>query len=59
MVMLAGIACSAAAQSADVDSSATLAGEIAHKQRMRQLFPDRTIGTQQTPQVIPQLVVWL
>jgi cytochrome c peroxidase len=55
MVMLAGIACSAAAQSADVDSSATLAGEIAHKQRMRQLFPDRTTSTQNTPQVIPQL----
>jgi cytochrome c peroxidase len=57
LVMLAGVAGSAAAQPADVDSSATLAGEIAHKQRMRQLFPDRTTSTQNTPQVIPQLEV--
>ena len=54
---LAGLTGVAAAQTADVDSSATLAGEIAHKQRMRQLFPEQTATTQPAPQMIPQLEV--
>jgi hypothetical protein len=54
---LVGLTAVAAAQSAAVDSSATLTGEIAHKQRMRQLFPERTATTQPAPQMIPQLEV--
>ena len=54
---LAGLSGVAAAQTADVDSSATLTGEIAHKQRMRQLFPEQTATTQPAPQMIPQLEV--
>ena len=55
--LLAVFADLAVVQAADVDTSATLAGEVAHKQRMRVLFPERTTGTQATPQVIPQLEV--
>jgi hypothetical protein len=43
---------------ADADDAlapAAVAGEIAHKQKMRQLFPDLLKGTQATPPVIPQL----
>jgi hypothetical protein len=54
-ILLAGSADLAVVQAADLDTSATLSGEVAHKQRMRMLFPERTTGTQATPQVIPQL----
>jgi cytochrome c peroxidase len=43
---------------ADADDAlapAAVAGEIAHKQKMRQLFPDLLKGTQATSPVIPQL----
>jgi cytochrome c peroxidase len=34
---------------------AAVAGEVAHKLKMRDLFPDPTTGSQATPPVIPQL----
>ena len=40
---------------ADPATAATLAGEVAHAQHMRMLFPDRSGSVQQTPPVIPQL----
>ena len=39
----------------DPATAATLAGEIAHAQRMRTLFPDGPGSKQQTPPVIPKL----
>jgi len=45
-------------QSPQADSSAAArAGEIAHAQKMRQLFPDMGGDTQATPPIIPQLEV--
>jgi hypothetical protein len=38
---------------ADPATAATLAGEVAHAQHMRMLFPDRSGSVQQTPPVIP------
>lgn len=38
----------------DPATAATLAGEVAHAQRMRTLFPDGTGSSQRTPQVIPK-----
>jgi len=38
----------------DAATAATLAGEIAHAQRMRTLFPDAPGSVQQTPPVIPK-----
>jgi len=53
--LFAGFADLTVIQAADIDASATLAGEVAHKQKMRLLFPDQVTGTQVTPPVIPQL----
>jgi hypothetical protein len=39
----------------DPTTAAALAGEVAHAQRMRALFPDPSGSTQQTPPVIPKL----
>jgi len=39
----------------DRSAAAAVAGEVAHKQKMRQLFPGPTGSTQATPEVIPQL----
>ena len=39
---------------ADPATAAALAGEVAHAQRMRALFPDGSGSNQQTPPVIPQ-----
>jgi cytochrome c peroxidase len=39
----------------DRTAAAAVAGEVAHKQKMRQLFQDRAASAQATPEVIPQL----
>ena len=46
-----------AARADDGGAKAATAGEVAHKQHMRLLFPDSAVGTQLTPPVIPQLEV--
>jgi cytochrome c peroxidase len=57
MLSIAGIARSVHADSGVPDpvTDATLAGEVAHAQRMRTLFPDGSSSNQQTPPVIPKL----
>jgi cytochrome c peroxidase len=47
--------CPARADGDDALAAVAVAGEIAHKQKMRQLFPDFVRGAQATPPVIPQL----
>ena len=45
---------------ADADDAlarAAVAGEVAHKQKLRQLFPDPGSGVQPTPRFIPQLEI--
>jgi cytochrome c peroxidase len=49
--------CTARADSDDALAAAAVAGEITHKQKMRQLFPDPVAGTQATAAVIPQLEI--
>ena len=49
--------CTARADSDDALAATAVAGEIAHKQKMRQLFPGPVTGTQATPAVIPQLEI--
>ena len=41
----------------DALAAAAVDGEVAHKQHMRLLFPEPTVGTQPTPPVIPQTVI--
>lgn len=41
----------------DALAAAAITGEVAHAQRMRQLFPDAVTGIQATPPVIPQLEI--
>jgi cytochrome c peroxidase len=56
--LLSGVPDRAIAQNMQSDASAAArAGEIAHAQKMRRLFPDPDSGTQTTPPVIPDLVV--
>jgi cytochrome c peroxidase len=59
MISTALLAASVGPVRADDDASAAaaVAGEIAHKQKMRVLYPERTAGAQATPQVIPQFEV--
>jgi cytochrome c peroxidase len=38
-------------------AAAAIAGEVANKQRMRQLFPDAVTGIQATPPVVPRLEI--
>jgi cytochrome c peroxidase len=55
---LTGISGHAVAQNAQSDGAAAArAGEIAHAQKMRRLFPDIGGGAQETPLVIPQLEI--
>jgi cytochrome c peroxidase len=42
-------------EASDRSAAAAVAGEVSHKQKMRHLFPDRALGVQVTPEVIPQL----
>jgi hypothetical protein len=46
---------SAWAENAVASAAVAIAGEVAHKLKLRDLFPDPTAGTQPTPSVIPQL----
>jgi cytochrome c peroxidase len=61
--VLAGLALTAAAsgqgmaQNAQSDGAAARAGEIAHAQKMRNLFPDIDAGAQPAPPVIPELEI--
>ena len=41
----------------DASAAAAVAGEVAHKQQMRRLFPDPTASPQATPSVIPQMQI--
>jgi hypothetical protein len=57
-ILLAGVSGHAIAQNAHSDGAAAArAGEIAHAQKMRKLFPDTGAGTQPTPFVIPELEI--
>jgi hypothetical protein len=54
--LLAGVSGHALARNAQSDGAATArAGEIAHAQKMRKLFPDTGVGAQPTPFGIPEL----
>ena len=56
--LLAGASGLAVAQTAQPDGSAAArAGELAHAQKMRKLFPDIDVGTQAAPPVIPELEI--
>jgi hypothetical protein len=56
--LLAGVSGHAVAQNAQSDGAAAArAGEIAHAQKMRKLFPDTGLGAQPTPFVIPELEI--
>jgi cytochrome c peroxidase len=56
--LLAGVSGHGFAQNAHPDGAAAArAGEIAHAQKMRKLFPDIGAGAQPTPFVIPELEV--
>jgi hypothetical protein len=56
--LLAGVSSHAVAQNAQSDGAAAArAGEIAHAQKMRKLFPDTGLGAQPTPFVIPELEI--
>jgi cytochrome c peroxidase len=56
--LLAGVSGHALAQDAQsVGAAAARAGEIAHAQKMRRLFPDVGAGAQATPAVIPELEI--
>jgi hypothetical protein len=56
--LLAGISGHAIAQNAQSDSAAAArAGEVAHAQKMRKLFPDIAVGAQPAPFVIPELEI--
>ena len=61
--VLAGLALTAAAsgqgmaQNAQSDGAAARAGEIAHAQKMRKLFPDADRRAQPAPPVIPELEI--
>ncbi len=58
MAALSGIFGPVRAQETQAGASrAAVAGEVAHAQRMRELFPDFEAGTQLTPPVIPQLEI--
>ncbi|HEY3909407.1 MAG TPA: hypothetical protein VGM07_05900 [Stellaceae bacterium] len=58
MIASAGICHAAFAQTSQTGTSrATLAGEVAHAQRMRMLFPDAARGGQAVPPVIPKLEI--
>ena len=45
------------AQPEGAGAAAAVAGEVAHKQKMRLLFPDRAASSQVTPSAIPQLQI--
>ena len=45
------------ADSGDALAPAAIAGEIAHKQKMGQLFRDHVTGKQATPPLLPQLEI--
>lgn len=44
-------------ETAEQSAALAVAAEVAHKQKMRQLFSDRAGGAQVTPEVIPQLEI--
>ena len=47
------------ARADDLKAAAATAGEVAHKQRMRLLFPDHAVSVQRAPPVIPELELTL
>jgi cytochrome c peroxidase len=56
--LLTGVTVHAVAQDAQPDGAAAArAGQIAHAQKMRRLFPDIGAGAQATPLVIPELEI--
>ena len=57
LTALAGVFHSASAQTSESARHASLAGEIAHAQRMHRLFPDHAAGAQSTPPMIPELEI--
>jgi cytochrome c peroxidase len=56
-VFLAAASGQALAQNAQSDGATARAGEIAHAQKMRKLFPDNGAGAQPAPLVIPELEI--
>ncbi|MGH7031128.1 MAG: hypothetical protein ACREEZ_11955, partial [Stellaceae bacterium] len=58
LMAIVGLCDAALAQRTETGaSSAALAGEVAHAQRMRQLFPDVARGGQTAPRVIPEFEI--
>jgi len=55
--LLAAASGAAIAQNAQSDGAAARAGEIAHAQKMRRLFPDTDADAQAAPAIIPQLKI--
>jgi cytochrome c peroxidase len=56
-VLLAGPLAPSWADDDGASAAAAVAGEVAHKQKLRALFPDPTASVQTTPSVIPQLQI--
>ena len=56
-VLLAGPLAPSWADDDGASAAAAVAGEVAHKQKLRAFFPDPTASVQTTPSVIPQLQI--
>jgi hypothetical protein len=57
VMLIAPVRPSWADKNEDALAAQEVAGEVAHKQQMRRLFPDPTASSQPTPSVIPQMEI--